>query len=50
MAYIVSKIFEARIHSLIRKRDKALNDKDYERAGKLNMKIRNNINRRLNWC
>lgn len=50
MTYIVSKIIEARIHSLIKKRNKAIDNKDYELAGKLNMKISNNVNRRINWC
>lgn len=50
MTNIVSMIFEARIYSLIRKRDKALIDRDYELVGKLNWKIRNNINRRIKWC
>ena len=50
MAYIVSKIFEARINSLIKKRDEAIRNRDYERVAILNMKISNNINRRLKWC
>jgi hypothetical protein len=50
MTNIVSNIFEARIRSLIKKRDKAIRNKDYELAGRLNRKIDNNINRRIKWC
>lgn len=50
MTNIVSMIFEARIHSLIRKRDKALIDGDYELVGKLNWKISNSVSRRIKWC
>lgn len=50
MTNIVSNMFEARIRSLIRKRDEAIRNKDYERAAILNMKISNNVNRRLKWC
>lgn len=50
VAEIVSKIFEARIHSLIRKRNEAIRNKDYELAGRLNRKIDNNIDRRIKWC
>lgn len=50
MANIVSKLFEARIRSLIKKRDKAIQNKDYELAGRLIRKISNNVNRRIKWC
>ena len=50
MTNIVSSIFEARIRSLIKKRNKAIRNKDYEQAGRLNMKISNNVNRRIKWC
>lgn len=50
MTYIVSSIFEARIRSLIKKRDEAIRNKDHEKAGRLNRKIHNNINRRIKWC
>lgn len=50
MANIVSSIFEARIRSLIKKRDAAIRNKDYEQAGRLNQKIDNNVSRRIKWC
>lgn len=43
--YIVREFTEARINSLIRKRDIAMRDGDYERAWKLNMAIDRNIYR-----
>lgn len=50
MAYIVSSIIEARINSLIRERDQAIRDKDYDRAWRMNMKISNNISRLIAYC
>lgn len=50
MAYIVSCIIEARIDSLIRERDQAMLNKDYDRAWRLNMKISNNISWLIAYC
>ena len=47
---LVSKIFEARIHSLIQERNAAILDKDYERVAKLNRKIDGTISRHLRVC
>lgn len=45
MCYIARTIIEARIHSLIKKRDTALRNKDYEQAWIINMAIDKNRNR-----
>lgn len=43
--YIAREIIEARINSLIKKRDAAVKCRDYDRAWKLNMAIDRNIYR-----
>lgn len=48
MLSIMSIIIEARIHDLIRKRDEAIQKKDYERAWILNLKIDKNVSRLIN--
>ena len=48
MMYIARLIIEDRIDRLTKKRDDALQRKDYDRAWKLNMKIENNITRMIN--
>jgi len=43
--YIARELTEARINSLIRKRDTAIRNKDYDRVWKINMAIDRNIYR-----
>lgn len=45
MAFIACTLIESRIDNLIRKRDEALENKDYDRVWMLNMKIDKNVNR-----
>ena len=45
MGYIMTKIYGAKIKRLIKKRNKALEHKNYDKAWMLNMKIDNNISR-----
>lgn len=42
---IVCNILETRINHLIENRDEAIQNEDYDRAWKLNMRIDKNINR-----
>jgi hypothetical protein len=47
--YIGRNVIEARTKRLIRKRDRALVNKDYEKVWILNTKIDKNVNRLFSW-
>ena len=48
MLFIMRTIIEAKIDNLIRKRDEAIRNKDYDRAWVLNMKIDKYVTRMIN--
>ena len=48
--YIVRNGIEARTKRLIRKRDRALDNMDYERVWMLNNAIDKNVGRLFAWC
>lgn len=50
MAFIMCNILETRINDLIKKRDEAIRNEDYERVWKLNICIDKNINRLVSYC
>lgn len=49
MAFIARTIIEARIDNLTKKRDEALQKKDYDRVWILNMNIDKNVNRLISF-
>lgn len=50
MAFIAQAIIEAKIEKLTKKRDEALQRKEYDRVWMLNMSIDKNVNRLVTFC
>ncbi len=48
--YIGQNVIEARVNRLIRKRDRALANKDYKKVWILNNAIDKNVCRLFSWC
>ena len=48
--YTVRNVIEADTKRLIRKRDRALANRDYEKVWIINMRIDKNIKHLISWC